>query len=69
MLLFLFHHPLKEQTFLKQEPMNAIHHPLRASREISSVQLIGKLTLLAGVLMAYSYCFILTANSIIKLFR
>lgn len=49
--------------------MNAVHHPLRASREISSVQLIGKLTLLAGVLMAYSYCFILTANSIIKLFR
>jgi len=49
--------------------MNTVHHPLRANREISSTQLIGKLTLLAGVLMAYSYCFILTANSIIKLFR
>jgi hypothetical protein len=49
--------------------MNALHHPLRASREISAFQLIGKLTLLAGVLMAYSYCFILTANSIMKLFR
>ena len=49
--------------------MNAVHHPLRTNREISSLQLIGKLTLLAGVLMAYSYCFILTANSIMKLFR
>lgn len=49
--------------------MNIAHQSMRASREISSLQLIGKLTLLAGVLMAYSYCFILTANSIIKLFR
>jgi hypothetical protein len=31
-------------------------------------QLAGRLVLLAGILMAYSYCFLLTLSSIIKTF-
>jgi len=31
-------------------------------------QLAGRLVLLAGILMAYSYCFLLTISSIIKTF-
>ena len=31
-------------------------------------QLAGRLFLLAGILMAYSYCFLLTLSSIIKTF-
>jgi hypothetical protein len=31
-------------------------------------QLTGRLILLAGILMAYSYCFLLTIRSILKAF-
>ncbi len=36
------------------------------TREVSVWQLTGKLVLLAGVLMAYSYCFLLTVSSVLR---
>jgi hypothetical protein len=46
--------------------MNRLRHPLKNTREISVWQLTTKLVLLAGVLMAYSYCFLLTIASMLK---
>jgi hypothetical protein len=46
--------------------MNRLRHPLKSTREISVWQLTTKLVLLAGVLMAYSYCFLLTVGSMLK---
>lgn len=37
------------------------------AREIPVWQLTAKIIVLAGVLMAYSYCFLLTVNSVLKL--
>ncbi|HOA39236.1 MAG: hypothetical protein LCH51_00405 [Bacteroidetes bacterium] len=36
-------------------------------KEVSVWQLTAKIVVLAGVLMAYSYCFLLTVNSVLKL--
>lgn len=47
--------------------MNALRHPMRSSYEVSVWQLTAKLIVLAGVLMAYSYCFLLTIGSVLKL--
>jgi hypothetical protein len=40
----------------------------RSVADYSVWQLAGRLILLAGILMAYSYCFLLTINSLIKTF-
>ena len=47
--------------------MNTMHHPLRVTHEVSVWQLTAKLVVLAGVLMAYSYCFLLTIGSVLKM--
>jgi hypothetical protein len=51
---------------LKYPPMDRLRHPLKNTREISVWQLTTKLILLAGVLMAYSYCFLLTVGSMLR---
>jgi hypothetical protein len=51
---------------LKYQPMDKLRHPLKNTREISVWQLTTKLILLAGVLMAYSYCFLLTVGSMLR---
>ncbi|MEP7280300.1 MAG: hypothetical protein ABI813_16755 [Bacteroidota bacterium] len=48
--------------------MNAKLLPQRSVADYNAWQLAGRLILLAGILMAYSYCFLLTINSIIKTF-
>ncbi len=40
----------------------------RSVADYSVWQLAGRLILLAGVLMAYSYCFLLTIKAIVKAF-
>jgi hypothetical protein len=40
----------------------------RSVSDYSAWQLAGRLVILAGILMAYSYCFLLTIKSIIKVF-
>ncbi|GAO43934.1 hypothetical protein [Flavihumibacter petaseus] len=47
--------------------MNTLKHPLKTTREVSVWQLTAKIVVLAGVLMAYSYCFLLTISSMLKL--
>jgi hypothetical protein len=47
--------------------MNTLHHPIKTHHEVSVWQLTAKLVVLAGVLMAYSYCLILTIGSVLKL--
>lgn len=53
---------------LKTIPMNAKLFPQRSVADYNVWQLAGRLILLAGILMAYSYCFLLTIKSIIKTF-
>ncbi|MFT3934718.1 MAG: hypothetical protein QM726_13930 [Chitinophagaceae bacterium] len=48
--------------------MNAKISSHRTVADYSVWQLAGRLILLAGILMAYSYCFLLTINSLIKTF-
>ena len=48
--------------------MNAKLISQRSVADYSVWQLAGRLIILAGVLMAYSYCFLLTIKSIIKTF-
>jgi len=48
--------------------MNAKLLPQRSVADYNVWQLTGRLLLLAGILMAYSYCFLLTISSIIKTF-
>ncbi|MEP6750417.1 MAG: hypothetical protein ABJB86_21945 [Bacteroidota bacterium] len=48
--------------------MNAKLLPQRSVADYTVWQITGRLILLAGILMAYSYCFLLTINSIIKTF-
>jgi hypothetical protein len=40
----------------------------RSVADYTAWQVAGRLILLAGILMAYSYCFLLTINSLIKTF-
>ena len=47
--------------------MSTLKHPFKATHEVSVWQLTTKLVVLAGVLMAYSYCFLLTVSSVLKL--
>jgi hypothetical protein len=47
--------------------MNYYHQTLRRTPEVSVWRLTGKLVVLAGVLMAYSYCLLLTIGSILKM--
>ncbi|HEY4148485.1 MAG TPA: hypothetical protein VGM41_06135 [Chitinophagaceae bacterium] len=42
--------------------------PYRSVTDYSAWQLAGRLVILAGILMAYSYCFLLTVKTIIKAF-
>jgi len=42
--------------------------PYRSVTDYNAWQLAARLVVLAGVLMAYSYCFLLTIKSIIKVF-
>jgi hypothetical protein len=46
--------------------MNQMQHPMKSTADISAWQLVTKLAVLAGLFMAYSYCFILTVHSIFK---
>ena len=48
--------------------MNAKTISQRTVADYSIWQVAGRLVLLAGILMAYSYCFLLTVNTIIKSF-
>jgi len=48
--------------------MNAKVISRKSVADYSIWQVAGRLILLAGILMAYSYCFLLTINSIIKTF-
>lgn len=48
--------------------MNAKVISRKSVADYSMWQVAGRLVLLAGILMAYSYCFLLTINSIIKTF-
>ncbi len=48
--------------------MNAKLISPRSVADYTVWQVAGRLILLAGILMAYSYCFLLTINSIIKNF-
>ncbi|ULQ57515.1 hypothetical protein KJS94_04790 [Flavihumibacter rivuli] len=47
--------------------MNNIEKPFKTPAEISVWQLTTRLVILAGILMAYSYCFMLTVESVLKL--
>lgn len=47
--------------------MSTLKQPLKSTREITVWQLTAKIVVLAGVLMAYSYCFLLTVGSVLKL--
>jgi hypothetical protein len=47
--------------------MNYYHQTFRKTPEVGVWQLTGKLVVLAGVLMAYSYCLLLTIGSILKM--
>jgi hypothetical protein len=40
----------------------------RSVTDYNAWQLAGRLVILAGILMAYSYCFLLTIKSVIKAF-
>jgi hypothetical protein len=40
--------------------------PGRSVADYNVWQLTGRLILLAGILMAYSYCFLLTISSVLK---
>jgi hypothetical protein len=58
-------------SFLKTKydpPMSTRLLPYRSVSDYSAWQLAARLVVLAGVLMAYSYCFLLTIKSIIKVF-
>lgn len=46
--------------------MNAKFTSSRSVADYSLWQVAGRLIFLAGILMAYSYCFLLTIKSIIK---
>lgn len=46
--------------------MNKLRNPLKTTREITVWQQTAKLALLAGILMAYSYCFLLTVGTMLK---
>ena len=48
-------------------PMTTTKTTINNAREIPVWQLTAKIIVLAGVLMAYSYCFLLTVNSVLKL--
>ena len=48
--------------------MNAKTISQRTVADYSIWQVAGRLILLASILMAYSYCFLLTVNTIIKSF-
>ena len=48
--------------------MNAKVISRKSVADYSIWQVAGRLILLAGILMAYSYCFLLTINSMIKTF-
>ncbi len=48
--------------------MNAKLLPHRSVSDYNVWQLAGRLILLAGILMASTYCFLLTVGSIIKTF-
>ena len=48
--------------------MNAKLFSQRSVSDYSMWQIAGRLVLLAGILMAYSYCFLLTIKSIMKAF-
>ena len=48
--------------------MNAKLISNRSVADYNVWQVAGRLILLAGILMAYSYCFLLTINAIIKTF-
>ena len=48
--------------------MNVKLIPQRSVADYSVWQVAGRLILLAGILMAYRYCMLLTINSIIKTF-
>ncbi|MBZ5856261.1 hypothetical protein [Flavihumibacter profundi] len=47
--------------------MSTLEHPIKSTQEVSVWQLTAKLVVLAGVLMAYSYCLLLTIGSVLKL--
>jgi len=47
--------------------MSTMQHPMRVTHEVSVWQLTAKLVVLAGVLMAYSYCLLLTIGSVLKM--
>ncbi|ULQ53876.1 hypothetical protein [Flavihumibacter fluvii] len=47
--------------------MNTLQHPLKTTHEVSVWQLTAKLVVLAGVLMAYSYCLLLTIGSVLSM--
>ncbi|MBS1564480.1 MAG: hypothetical protein JST39_08815 [Bacteroidetes bacterium] len=42
--------------------------PYKSVSDYSTWHLAGRLVVLAGILMAYSYCFLLTVKSLIKVF-
>jgi hypothetical protein len=44
-----------------------MNHPLSTTHEVSVWQLTAKLVVLASVLMAYSYCLLLTIGSVLKM--
>lgn len=46
--------------------MNKLKHPFKTTNEVSVWQLTTKLVVLAGVLMAYSYFFLLTVSTIMQ---
>lgn len=50
----------------KNSPMKAKLLPYRSVTDYNVWQLTGRLVLLAGILMAYSYCFLLAINGIAK---
>ena len=47
--------------------MNTIQHPLKTTNDVGVWQLTAKIVVLAGVLMAYSYCLLLTISSVIRM--
>ncbi|MFT4022983.1 MAG: hypothetical protein QM664_04255 [Flavihumibacter sp.] len=47
--------------------MSTVKYSFQPAKEVSVWQLTAKIVVLAGVLMAYSYCFLLTVSSILKL--
>ncbi|MCG7858532.1 MULTISPECIES: hypothetical protein [unclassified Flavihumibacter] len=46
--------------------MTTLKHPLKTTKEVSVWQMTAKLVVLAGILMAYSYCFLLTVGSVLR---